>query len=401
MISTPHYECLCCGVLNYSIKINHNIYSINMDFLGEAKLIGKDCLVGKAMTVKGPVEASELGVTLMHEHILADFTLPNETLETWSSAGRRRPKTDKEICLYNAPLAMHLLGSVSMGAENRDNWLITDVETVINEVNDYRWCGGGSIVDVTSKGLRPNPQALKRVSEATGVHVVMGTGWYQRAWVGDRIDLSTVEQLIDEIVHDIMFGAEDTGIRAGMIGEINPLEPRSGYDRKILEAVARASRFTGAPISLDISLGQTSPETVLDALDTLEEAGANLSRVAVGHANDIGLNISLIKQILETDVYLQFDRLGDFPHVLTRVSDHDVAIAVIELIKQGYNDRILLSQDVCSKIDLKAYGGSGYSFILEKYTSYLRKLGVTEEQLRIIMIDNPKRLLSFTESRRS
>ena len=77
--------------------------------------------MGKIITVAGPVEASELGVTLVHEHILADFTLPNECPETWFSAGRRQPKTDKELFLYNAPLAMNILGAVSMGAESRDS----------------------------------------------------------------------------------------------------------------------------------------------------------------------------------------------------------------------------------------------------------------------------------------
>ena len=165
-------------------------------------------------------------------------------------------------------------------------------------------------------------------------------------------------------------------------------------------AAAKANRTTGAPISLDIAQEQIPPETILDALDVLETADADLNRVAVGHSNVIGLDMPLMKQLLEKGVYLQFDRLGDFPHVYTKVSDHDVALAVIELIKQGHLNRLLLSQDVNSKIDLKSYGGSGYSFILERYAPYIRKLGVTEEQFEAIMVDNPRRLLSFAEPRR-
>ena len=121
-------------------------------------------MAGKVMTVNGPIAASELGTTLVHEHVLIDFTLPNEAPETWASAGRKKPETEDQIRLYQAPLALRLLGAVSLGAENRDNWLLTDEKTAIGEINEYKWFGGCSIVDVTSNGLNRDPQALKRIS---------------------------------------------------------------------------------------------------------------------------------------------------------------------------------------------------------------------------------------------
>ena len=67
----------------------------------------------------------------------------------------------------------------------------------------------------------------------------------------------------------------------------------------------------------------------------------------------------------------------------------------MKLIEQGWVDRILLSQDVCTKLQLKKYGGRGYSYILEFFLPELRRLGVTDAQIRKLMIENPRRILTF------
>jgi phosphotriesterase-related protein len=74
-----------------------------------------------------------------------------------------------------------------------------------------------------------------------------------------------------------------------------------------------------------------------------------------------------------------------------------VADAIPRLIEEGYADRIVLSQDVCTKVQLKSYGGTGYAFILEKFLPHLRAQGVTEEHLQMMMVGNPKRLLTFVK----
>lgn len=358
-------------------------------------LAQNDDMTGKVMTVHGPIAPEQLGLTLTHEHLIADFTLPDNQAKVWQDAGREWPQNDKEMALYQAPLTLEITGAVSMGAENRDNRLLKDEQTAIAEVTEFKWHGGQTLVDLTSNGLKRDPQALKRISEATGVNVVMSTGWYQQAWVGKGLDRMSVDELSKQMVRDISRGFENTGIRAGIIGEIYVTEPGSSYGTKLLQAVAKASNITGAPISLDIPEDHLDALLVLDALDVLKDAGADLDRVALGHANRIAKDTTLMLRLLKRGVYLQFDRLGDFPHVNTLVSDHDVGVAVMDLIKRGHLDKILLSQDVNSKKDLKAYGGSGYSFIPELYVPYLRRLGMPKDQIDHILIENPKRLLTF------
>ena len=66
----------------------------------------------------------------------------------------------------------------------------------------------------------------------------------------------------------------------------------------------------------------------------------------------------------------------------------------------GHADRILLSQDVSAKMQLKKYGGTGYSFIMEKFLPELRSRGVSEEHIQMMMVENPKRVLTFVEPQR-
>ena len=74
-----------------------------------------------------------------------------------------------------------------------------------------------------------------------------------------------------------------------------------------------------------------------------------------------------------------------------------VVEVIPKLIEAGYGDRILLSQDVCIKVHLKRYGGNGYAFIFERVLPVLRNRGVTEEQINKLMVDNPRRILTFVE----
>ena len=94
-------------------------------------------------------------------------------------------------------------------------------------------------------------------------------------------------------------------------------------------------------------------------------------------------------------VFIQFDTLGRPDGRLGGVDDGKVARGIVELIEAGYADRVLLSQDVCNKIQLKKYGGTGFSYVLENFLPALRDLGVEEEDIHKMMVENPVRALTF------
>jgi phosphotriesterase-related protein len=355
-----------------------------------------ESLVGKIMTVNGPIAPEALGMTLPHEHLFINFLPPGDTPEAWREIGEEPPLTAEQQAYFAAPLTMDRIGAALMGRLNRDNRQLDDEATAIKEATDYKWAGGRSIVDVTSTGIKRNPAALKRVADATGLNVIMGSGWYEHGYVGNALDDRSIASLADEIVKDITEGVDGTGIHAGIIGEIGVKEAQRPYEKKLIAAAVRASQQSGAAISMHFSRGHHDQ---LAALQILKSAGADLTRVAMGHTNPIANDLPLLKKILEQGAYLQFDLLGDAPHILSEMPDHDVAVTIIELIKQGYVQQILLSQDVCMKTDLKAYGGSGYSFVAEQFVPYLRSLGATDEQIEQMVIGNPRRLLTFVAPR--
>jgi phosphotriesterase-related protein len=349
---------------------------------------------GKVITVNGPIDPGQLGQTITHEHIFIVFTTPDDTDARWQAAGRIKPVGATAVGLYNAPLTMDILSAVTMGMANRENWLLTDERVAIEEVLEFKRRGGGTIVDTTSIGLQRDPLALRRVANASGLNIVMGASWYRKGWHNTQeLDARSIDSLAEEIVRDITVGVGETGIRSGIIGEVgtegNPLIPN---EIKIIQASGRASRMTGAAVTLHTSaLLKEQPKI----LDMLAAEGADLGRVVVGHSNPIANDLPFMKRLLDRGVYIQFDTLGRTPTVRSRTTDTDVADGIMQLIKAGYTDRILLSQDVCTRIQWKAYGGTGFSFIQEQFLPYLKLLGATDAQISTIMVENPKRVLTI------
>ena len=358
-------------------------------------------MTGKVMTVNGPIDPSEVGMCIMHEHLFIDFWRDKEP-------GYNAPATD--VAHWNEKLPLENLHLARSRKPIKDNFLLTDEKVTINDVMAFRNLGGKTVVDVTNIGLGRDPQALQRVANATGLNIVMGSGWYQRFYHPADMDQRTVQNLAEEIIQDINVGVGKTGVRSGIIGEVgvngNPITPN---EEKSIRASARASRKTGAAISFHN--GGTGREK-LQVASILGEEGADLTRTIYGHSNSYAGDIPLLIELLEFGVYVQFDTLGRVMAPVARrpivtgnprpgdpqvASDAMVAEAIPQLIEAGYEDRILLSQDVCMKMHLKAYGGTGYAFVLEKFLPYLRIMGVTEEQIYKMMVENPRRVLTFVE----
>ena len=344
-------------------------------------------LAGKVLTVNGPIDPAALGATMMHEHI---FINQNHS----SSSG---PTEATRVGFYLKPLAMDMLGAVIMGYQNRDNLILGDEVMAVQELEGYRKQGGGALVDATSIGLGRDPRALRRVSNTTGVHVIMGASWYTKSWHPEDMDKRSVDSLTQEIVQDVTIGVGGSGVRSGIIGEVGTIgNPLTQNEIKVIRASGRAARLTGAAVSLHTAAyaGTNDQHKILDLL---ESEGADLSRVILGHSDSLVKDMPLLKSLLERGAYVEFDLLGEFPMLRKRVTAAHVAEGILELIKMGYLERILLSQDVDRKIFLKSYGGMGYSFVLEQFVPHLLKKGVTQAQIRTLVEENPQRILTFDE----
>ena len=133
--------------------------------------------------------------------------------------------------------------------------LLNDEALACDELAHLVAAGGSCLVETTTLDLGRNPAGLRRISEATGLHIVMGTGWYRQPYYPPEIDRLSTNALADIMVRELTVGAEGTDIRAGIIGEIGvDRDYATAAEERVLRASARAHHQTGAPISTHASL---------------------------------------------------------------------------------------------------------------------------------------------------
>ena len=342
---------------------------------------------GLVQTVLGPVPPSELGPTTTHEHLYIDFTFMYRPARDFP-----RPE------LADAPLTLQNLGWVRYNYySNRPNMQLTDVDTATNEVAMYRDAGGGAIVEATTIGIGRAPEALVRISRATGVHVVMGAGFYVDAAHPEDMAQRSVEDLAREISADITEGVAGSGIKAGIIGEMGCTWPLTANERKTLSAAALAQRETGAAILIHPG---RHPDAPAEILAVLANAGADISRVIMGHLDRTVFEFDAVRRIAASGCYLEWDLFGNegshYPAADTDMpSDAQRLDFVRHITDAGYGDRVVLGQDIFTKHRLTAYGGHGYGHILRNLVPRMLRRGFTDSEVRAMTVDNPARILAL------
>ena len=354
--------------------------------------MGNASMVGKAQTVLGPLDPVELGITLTHEHLLVDL-LP--TYEPPSNSD------DREF--WERPVSIESLGQIRhYAAPNRDNIILGDVPTAVDEINLYRQSGGRSLVEATSNGIARDPVGLVRIARATGVNVIMGSSYYVDASHPKDMDCRSEDALLEEVVRDVVCGANDTGIRSGVIGEIGCSWPLTDNERKVLRASARAQRATGAPLLVHPGRDETAP---LEIIAVLDQAGADLGRTIMGHLDRTVFCRQTLLRIAESGCYLEWDLFGReeslYPHnpTVDMPSDAKRMDEIAWAASQGHGRKIVVSHDICSKFRLQRYGGHGYHYLLDNIAPRMRARGFGSELVDDIFINNPRDILTFAKPR--
>ena len=306
---------------------------------------------GQVQTVLGPVAPSDLGFTLPHEHTKCSLW--------W--------------------------------IENRwDYWeLIGDEPRINEELAAYKGLGGGTLVDVTPIGIGRDLARLARLSQATGLHIVAGAGWYRQAYypAEARIDRRSIDDLADEIVQEFVDGP----VRPGIIGEIGTDKPWvTAQEERVFRAAARAALRTGASVTThavqsDVGLAQ---------LTILEDEGLDPARIAIGHC-DSHPCIEHWREIVRRGAHVEADFLGMSFTPLERAGEPKVVELISTLLNEGFEKQILLSQDVCHDSQLASYGGNGYTYLQKSFLPRLAAAGVDAATIKTITEENPARLLTL------
>ncbi|MFI5253847.1 MAG: phosphotriesterase [Candidatus Limnocylindrales bacterium] len=275
-----------------------------------------------------------------------------------------------------------------------DYWQLTGEEDLIaSELGRFRDLAGTCLVDVTLQSIGRDPGRLRRLAEATGLHLVMGCGWYRQAYypAEARIGRRSADDLAAELVREFEEGAEGTAIRPGIIGEIGTDKPwLTGEEERVHRAAARAARTTGMAVTTHAVMSDVG----LAQLRVFEEEGLDPGRVVIGHA-DSNPRLEYQLGILERGANVEFDFLGMAFTPTERHGEPRLVRLLLELLERGYAGRILLSQDVCHDAQLKAYEGNGYVYLAEAFLPRLRAAGVDEAAIRTMTVENPRRLLAL------
>ena len=338
---------------------------------------------GLIQTVTGLIEPSDLGPTLMHEHVVVDFTPP---------AARAAADSADPITLQNV---------WQMNYDWHDapgNRRMLDREVGVREMQKMMADGGRSVVEVSTHPMILDPQGLVEVSRRSGVHMVRGCGRYLEEFMtADDLDRDA-DDLVSDIVGEVDKGDADSGPRAGIIGEIGCSWPWTAAERRSMQAAVISQQQTGA--ALTIHPGR-SPEAPFEILDFIASAGADLPRTVMDHIDRRLFEIDSILRLAESGMTLEFDTFGWETSRFSHGSDLDLSsdgcrlTAIKALIDRGHRDQIVIAHDICQRTRQMEFGGHGYGHIYRNILPMMRRRGFADDDIDAMLIRNPARLLAF------
>jgi phosphotriesterase-related protein len=345
-------------------------------------------LSGKALTVLGAVEAEAMGVTLPHEHLLIDFAVMF-----------REPAAASDKGLAYQPVSLANVGWVRQNFNaNLDNLRLLDEQTAQDEITLFRRAGGQTVVDPTNVSLARDPLALARIARATGLNIVMGAGYYVAAAHPTDMDQRREDSIAQEIVREVEIGVGDTGVRAGLIGEIGNTWPWTENEKKVVRAAVEAQRRTGAPLMIHPGRDQTAP---MQIVELIAKQGGDLKRTIMCHIERTIADERHLHDLAATGVWLEYDLFGLENSYYPYNPDFDMPndggrmAQILALIERGHQDQILMSHDIAYKSSLTRYGGYGYHHLLVNVVPRLRRKGVDDTGLRRLLVENPARAFVF------
>ena len=331
-------------------------------------------------TVLGEIKKEALGVTLPHEHLLIDMRTcvdalkdaPSRFFEKMSPANRYKVACDPYAIL--------------------DNALMESVECAEAELLSFKAEGGQTIVDCTPDEIGRDPHKLKALSQKTGVNIIMGCGHYYHKAHFPCVKKASVDTLASEMLNDLTVGVGNSGVKAGIIGEIGTSATVSEDEKKVLHAAGAISAQTDKAIHVHTDLYTENGHEIIKLL-TME--GARRERICIDHI-DVLLRPDYVRSLLNEGVFVEFDNFGkEFFLSKTRRFAYDLErIQLLKtLLDEGYGKQILVTNDICLKSMLTSYGGGGYSHVLGAVRHMALENGITAQEYDALLTENVKRFL--------
>jgi phosphotriesterase-related protein len=326
--------------------------------------------VAKVETVNGPIDADELGATLIHEHFI---TRDEAVAAQWPHVGPTAPNLDD-------PEPPDLLTPA-----------LDSARAVLGH-------GVKTVCEPTAMFIGRDVAFSKRVADETGLQLVACTGIYTYDHLPPFFAARDADMIAELFVHDIEQGIQGSEIKAAFLKCAADEPGLTENVEKLHRAVARASVATGTPI---MAHSRPASETGPRQIEIFEEEDVDLGKVQIAHTGDTD-DLDYIERLLEKGVWIGLDRFG-LEVFLPMERRLPTAAALLE---RGYADRMFLSQDYCATLDwyppaigrqmMEAGLTKGWSMTLvfDDVIPALREAGMTDEQLETMLVENPKRWLA-------
>ena len=305
-------------------------------------------------TLRGPVDAADLGFTLMHEHVFVQ----------------------SEGVAQNFPSIWDEPAEIAAAREKLQAMVDAGVQ---------------SIVDLTVLGLGRNIPRLRDLVGDLPLNVVVATGLYTYNEVPNYFNFRDENAMAGLFVSDIETGIQGTGIKAAVLKCATDEPGLTPGVEKVLRAVARAHRRTGVPISTHTHVGT---KRGLDQQRIFKEEGVDLGRVVIGHSGD-SEDLDYLEALIKAGSYIGMDRFGVDVYLTTEKRVATIA----KLCELGHADRMVLSHDASCHIDwfppdvLKASVPNWhFRHISDDVLPALKEAGVSDDQISLMTVENPRRI---------
>lgn len=316
--------------------------------------------MARVETVRGPIESGDLGITLMHEHVFV--------------------------------LTPDMLANYPAGWDEEER-----VADAVDKLRRLKALGVDTIVDPTVVGLGRYVPRVARVNDQVDLNIVAATGMYTYNeipfafhYAGPGTMLGGEEPMVDLFVGDITDGIAGTSVKAAFLKCAVDTQGLTPGVERVMRAVARAHRLTGAPITVHTDVHNQGGREVQRVL---AEEGVDLGRVVVGHSGD-STDLDYLRELADRGSFLGMDRFG-----IDLLLPFDERVdTVVKLCEQGYAERMVLSHDASCYIDwfpagmvAQAAPNWHYEHIHRDVLPALRARGVTEAQITTMLVENPRR----------
>jgi phosphotriesterase-related protein len=329
------------------------------------------------MTVLGPVERDALGWVQPHEHLTVDNRVHVD------------PRDELPV---DTPVNVANLGYVRTWPRAlADNIVMDDFDAALDDLRAYAVAGGQTIVELTPQAMGRDLERLQWFSQSSGVNVIGSTAYYVYRGHKGHVAGRSVADIASEFVRDL----SDGPVRCGAIGEIGVSAEPFDDELKVVQAGLEAQAATGAPVFVHV----TTTRPVPALLDFLAGLRCLLDRVVLCHMDYDIRDLSPHRRALGMGLTVELDLFGypgwsnaNFLHLPT---DAQRAEALLQLASEGWSNQLLMSHDVCQKMQLTSRGGFGYAHILTRVVPLLKTLGGSDDLIHQVGVETPARLLCW------